>query len=408
MESRSRARCPRRPGGDTLARVAGAAGFAFAITALLISMRRGLVAARRAYVIRVQLNLLSCNSRFDAPSPAEVRLSLRRRTRNRACSARPSASRTATTSSSSAAAATGWPRRTTWRATTASRDIAVLEKGYIGGGNTGRNTAIIRSNYLTPEGVKFYDESVRLLAGPVAGPRPQPVLFRRAATSRWPTPMRRCAPCAGGPRSTSTSACDSEVVDARRVEAACPHDRPRLRRARADRSARCITRRARSRGTTRWPGATARGADRRGVEIHQKTEVTRHRRRGRRRSPACAPIAGDIATRKVLSAVAGCTPRITDDGRLRTPIYDPSAAGVVTEPLKPWLDPIIVSGQPARVRQPDRARRAGDGRVARSLRAALGALDARLRRGPGRPHARPVSVPVRREGQPAVGRAWRT
>ena len=41
-------------------------------------------------------------------------------------------------------------------------DIAVLEKGYIGGGNTGRNTTIIRSNYLTPEGVAFYDESVRL------------------------------------------------------------------------------------------------------------------------------------------------------------------------------------------------------------------------------------------------------
>ena len=60
------------------------------------------------------------------------------------------------------AAGTGWRRRTTWRATTASRDVAVLEKGYIGGGNTGRNTAIIRSNYLTPEGVKFYDESVRL------------------------------------------------------------------------------------------------------------------------------------------------------------------------------------------------------------------------------------------------------
>ena len=41
-------------------------------------------------------------------------------------------------------------------------NIAVLEKGYIGGGNTGRNTTIIRSNYLTPEGVKFYDRSLTL------------------------------------------------------------------------------------------------------------------------------------------------------------------------------------------------------------------------------------------------------
>ena len=41
-------------------------------------------------------------------------------------------------------------------------DVAVLEKNYIGAGGSGRNTAIIRSNYLTPEGVRFYDESVKL------------------------------------------------------------------------------------------------------------------------------------------------------------------------------------------------------------------------------------------------------
>src|SRR4051794_35089663 len=42
------------------------------------------------------------------------------------------------------------------------RRIAVLEKGYLAGGNTARNTAIVRSNYLTPEGVAFYDKSVSL------------------------------------------------------------------------------------------------------------------------------------------------------------------------------------------------------------------------------------------------------
>src|SRR5437667_5445839 len=41
-------------------------------------------------------------------------------------------------------------------------NIAVLDKGYLGGGASGRNTAIIRSNYRTPEGVAFYDESVKL------------------------------------------------------------------------------------------------------------------------------------------------------------------------------------------------------------------------------------------------------
>ena len=44
------------------------------------------------------------------------------------------------------------------------RDIAVLEQSYIGAGGTGRNTAIVRSNYLTPEGVNFYEESVQLFS----------------------------------------------------------------------------------------------------------------------------------------------------------------------------------------------------------------------------------------------------
>ena len=41
-------------------------------------------------------------------------------------------------------------------------NVAVLDKSYIGGGGSGRNTAILRSNYLTPEGVRFYDRSVKL------------------------------------------------------------------------------------------------------------------------------------------------------------------------------------------------------------------------------------------------------
>src|SRR5262249_61943262 len=42
------------------------------------------------------------------------------------------------------------------------RNVAVLEQGYLGSGGTGRNTAIIRSNYLTPEGARFYQVSLEL------------------------------------------------------------------------------------------------------------------------------------------------------------------------------------------------------------------------------------------------------
>src|SRR5215468_2299035 len=44
-------------------------------------------------------------------------------------------------------------------------DVCILERGYLAGGNTARNTAIIRSNYLTPEGVKFYEQSLELYRG---------------------------------------------------------------------------------------------------------------------------------------------------------------------------------------------------------------------------------------------------
>jgi sarcosine oxidase subunit beta len=86
-----------------------------------------------------------------------------------------------------------------------------------------------------------------------------------------------------------------------------------------------------------------RGADRRGVEIHQKTEVLGIKAENGRVS-GVRTTRGDIATRKVLSAVAGSTPRITDLVGLRTPIYVHPLQAMVSEPVKPWLDPIIVSG----------------------------------------------------------------
>jgi len=41
-------------------------------------------------------------------------------------------------------------------------NVALLDKGYLGGGGSARTTAIIRSNYLTPQGIPFFDESVKL------------------------------------------------------------------------------------------------------------------------------------------------------------------------------------------------------------------------------------------------------
>src|ERR1700704_1324622 len=150
-------------------------------------------------------------------------------------------------------------------------DVAVLEKGYIGSGNTGRNTTIIRSNYLTPEGVTFYDQSVRLwqdlsiefdlnLFYSTRGHFTLAHTDSAMRTMRWRAEVNK------------HYGIDSEVVDAAEVKRACPQ---------IDLS--CGGHAPILGALYHAPGAIARhdavawgyarGADRRGVEIHQNTQV---------------------------------------------------------------------------------------------------------------------------------------
>ena len=221
------------------------------------------------------------------------------------------------------------------------RNVAVLERGYIGGGNTGRNTTIIRSNYLTPEGVAFYDESVRLWQDLAAdfdlnlfySTRGHFTLAHTDSavrTMRWRAEVNKHL------------GVDSELVGPEDVSKACPH---------IDLS--CGGHAPILGALYHAPGAIARhdavawgygrGADRRGVEIHQKTEVLGIDIEGGR-VKGVRTNRGHIATPKVLCAVAGSTPRIAEMVGIRTPIYIHPLQAMVTEPMKPWLDPIFVSG----------------------------------------------------------------
>jgi sarcosine oxidase subunit beta len=225
------------------------------------------------------------------------------------------------------------------------RNVAVLEKGYLGGGNTGRNTTIIRSNYLTPEGVQFYDESVRLwqdlsqdfdlnLFYSTRGHYTLAHTDAAMRTMRWRAEVNKHYGVA------------SEAVDAQAVKAAIPM---------MD-----ITCRGHAPvvgALYHAPGAIARhdaiawgygrGADRRGVEIHQQTEVLSIEVEDRGSGPTVSGVVtsrGRISTRKVLCAVAGATPRLLAMVGLRSPLYIHPLQAMVSEPVKPWLDPIIVSG----------------------------------------------------------------
>ncbi len=219
--------------------------------------------------------------------------------------------------------------------------VAVLEKGYIGGGNTGRNTTIIRSNYLTPEGVKFYDESVRLwqdlstdfdlnLFYSTRGHFTLAHTDAAVRTMRWRAEVNK------------HYGVDSELVDAAAVQAACP-----------EMDITCGGHTPVMGALYHAPGSIARhdavawgygrGASDRGVEIHQQTEVLGITTRSGRVT-GVQTSRGEVSTPRVLCAVAGSTPRLLQMVELRSPLYIHPLQAMVSEPMKPWLDPIIVSG----------------------------------------------------------------
>ena len=219
--------------------------------------------------------------------------------------------------------------------------IAVLEKGYIGSGNTGRNTTIIRSNYLTPEGVRFYDRSVQLWRnlGPELGlnlfysTRGHYTLAHTDATLRtlrWRAEVNKHL------------GVDSRMVGPAEIARALP-----MMDMTAGGHAPILGALLHAPGAVARHDAVAwgyaRAADRLGVEIHQQTEVLGITTQGGRVT-GVRTSRGDIAAATVVSAVAGYTPRILRMLDLTSPIYVHPLQAMVSEPLKPWLDPIIVSG----------------------------------------------------------------
>ncbi|HEY3433599.1 MAG TPA: FAD-dependent oxidoreductase [Rhodocyclaceae bacterium] len=221
------------------------------------------------------------------------------------------------------------------------KNVAVLEKGYIGGGNTGRNTTIIRSNYLTPEGVQFYDESLRLwqdlsqdfdlnLFYANRGHFTLAHTDSAMRTSRWRAEVNKHYGVA------------SEVVGPDFVKKAVPQI-----------DITCGGHAPIMGALYHAPGSVARhdavawgygrGADMRGVEIHQQTEVLSIDVQGGK-VRGVNTSRGYIATNKVLCAVAGSTPRILKMVDIDSPLYIHPLQAMVSEPVKPWLDPILVSG----------------------------------------------------------------
>ena len=221
------------------------------------------------------------------------------------------------------------------------RDVAVLDRGYLGGGNSGRNTAIVRSNYITPEGVRFYNRSVKLYEQ-LAAELNFNVMFSQLGhltlahtdstlrTMRWRAEVNKL------------EGVSSEVIDPREIKRLVPY---------LDVSS-----------NTRYPilGALyhvpggiirhdavnwgyARGVDAQGIHIHQNTEVTGiDVEQGR--VVAVRTSRGRIVTRCVLNCTAGWSSVIAAMAGVRLPIVTYPLQAAVTEPVRHFLGAVVVSG----------------------------------------------------------------
>lgn len=219
--------------------------------------------------------------------------------------------------------------------------VAVLEKRYIGSGGSGRNTTIIRSNYLTPEGVRFYDESVKLYEQ-MSAEFDFNVMFSQrghltlAHTDASVRTMRRRAEV------NQLQGVDSRLIWPDEIKKLCPpidvSDHPRYPILAA---------------LYHPPGGIIRHdavvwgyahhADRLGVHIHQLTEVIGIRVENEQ-VVGVETNRGFIKTGLVLNATAGWCSTIAKMAGVRLPITTFPLQACVTEPLKPFLDVIIVSG----------------------------------------------------------------
>ncbi len=223
----------------------------------------------------------------------------------------------------------------------AVKNIAVLDKGWLGGGNAGRNTTIVRSNYMMPGNRYFYEHSLKLWESLSHELNYNVMFSQRAHISLLHTPAARDA-AARRYNSMRLTGSDGELWDLDTLKRKVPH--LNYDNARFPIIGAAVQRRA---GTARHDAVAwgyARAADRLGVDIIQNCEVTGVVRNGECVS-AVETTRGIINTKKLGFAVAGNTSRLWTMAELgRLPIETHLLQAFVTEPLKPLLDQVVVFG----------------------------------------------------------------
>lgn len=219
-------------------------------------------------------------------------------------------------------------------------DVAVIEKGWIGGGNTGRNTTIVRSNYLWDEATHLYEKSLKLWEG-LSQDLNYNVMFSQRGVlnlGHSPQDMRDIERRVNANRLNGV---DSEVLNTAQVKAMVP-----IINASPDARYPILGASLQRRGGVARHDAVAwgfaRGADARGIDIIQKCEVTGIRVSDGR-VVGVETTKGFIGANKVGVVTAGNSSVLAGMAGLRFPIESHPLQALVSEPIKPVLDVVVMS-----------------------------------------------------------------
>lgn len=219
-------------------------------------------------------------------------------------------------------------------------NVAVLEKGWIGGGNTGRNTTIVRSNYLWDEAAHLYEKAMVLWEG-LSQELNYNVMFSQRGVYNLGHTLQDMRDIQRRVNANRLNGVDGEVVDAAELKRripflnTSPHSRypvlgasfqPRGGNARHDAVA--------------W--GYARAADSAGVDIIQNCEVTGIRRENGK-VVGVETTRGFIKSAKVGVVAAGNSGVLANMADMRLPLESHPLQALVSEPIKPILDTVVMS-----------------------------------------------------------------
>ena len=221
------------------------------------------------------------------------------------------------------------------------RDVAVIERGWLGGGNTGRNTTVIRSNYYYPQSARFYQRSLELYQD-LSNELNYNVMFSQRGIVTLAFSPHEFNTMARQVNAMQLNGIAAELIDRTEIARLLP---------RCDLSTnarfRCAGGYVHGTGATARHDAVAwgyaRAADALGVDILQQCEVQGFEiRQGK--VIGVRTTAGLITAERVGIAVAGSSTLVADLAGFTLPLRSQTLQAFVSEPLKPMLDLIVMSG----------------------------------------------------------------